>query len=150
MAKKRQRRSKDSPPETPTCNCVLLCDDVVVSAKGKHTLIGIIGTIFVQKIPAIIGGYVAYVRISNVYQSQSVRVSLDHADSGKSAFEFNVPLQQADPLGVYTVIAPIPAFSVDAVGRYVFQAESRGEILAQSPIAIMNLGQAGSWDEGGS
>jgi hypothetical protein len=33
---KRQMRRKKSFPETPTCNCVLLCDDVVSSAKGKR------------------------------------------------------------------------------------------------------------------
>ncbi len=138
MARKKANRSKRSLPETPTCNCVLLCDDVLISAKGKHTLAGIIGVIAVPKLPAIVGGFVAYVRISNVYGDQRARVSLDHAKTGRAVFEFQVPLQQRDPLGVYTVVAPTPPFAVDEGGRYIFQVESRGEVLAQSPIEIVN------------
>lgn len=137
MAKRKRKSSRQSPPETPTCNCALLCDDVVMSAKGKHTLVGIIGMITVPRLPAVLGGYVTYVRISNVYGNQKVRISLEHAKSGESVFEFEVPLQQQDPLGVHTVIAPIPVFEVEEAGRYVFQAESRGEPLAQSPIMVM-------------
>lgn len=139
MAKKKTAKTRRSPPETPTCNCVLLCDDVVASAKGKHTLVGIIGLIVVPKLPAIIGNYVAYVRISNVYGNQDARISLDHAKTGDPVFEFQVPLKQKDPLGVYTVVAPIPPFAVQDDGRYVFQVESRGEVLAQSPIEIVRV-----------
>lgn len=145
MSKRRRRSAQHSPPETPTCNCALVCDDVVISAKGKHTLVGIIGTIAVQSLPTVLGGFVAYVRVSNVYGIQKVRISLEHSGSGRAAFEFEVPLQQQDPLGVHTVIAPIPPFAVEEPGRYVFQAESRGEPIAQSPIMI--VAPEGSEDE---
>lgn len=124
-------------PETPTCNCVLLCDDVHMSARGKHTLVGIIGLVAVPRLPAIVGGFVAYVRLSNIYGTQRVRISLEDPRASTPAFEFDAPLQQRDPLGVYTVIAPIPPFAVQSAGRYAFQVESRGEILAQSPIEFV-------------
>lgn len=67
MAKKR----KVAVP--PTCNCIILCDDIIQSvAKGKVNLVGLIGTIAVQSLPAVIGGYGVYVRGSNVHGDQKI------------------------------------------------------------------------------
>lgn len=140
MAKRKRtgRKKKGAVPETPTCNCALLCDDVLVSqGRGKHTLNGIIGAIGVEKLPAVLGWYVTYVRISNVYGEQRVIVNLEEAGTGEPVFEFEAKMpEQADPLGVYTLVVPVPPFRVERAGRYMFNAKSGGEILAQSPIII--------------
>ncbi len=124
--------------EAPTCNCILLCDDVLVSqAKGKHMLNGIIGVILVGGVPAILGGYVAYIRLSNVYGPQLVTVNLKLARTDDTIFEFDVKLpKEADPLGVYTLVVPIPLFQVAELGRYTFTAWSNQLPLAQTPIMI--------------
>lgn len=138
MAKRKVSRRQGPTPETPTCNCALLCDDVLVShGHGKHTLSGIIGMIVVRALPAALGPYVTYVRISNVYGDQKVTVNLEHADTFEAVFEFEATLPQpADPLGVYTLMVRIPPFSVSEAGRYMFNAKSGGVPLAQSPIMI--------------
>lgn len=135
MAKRAKRRKPI--PETPTCNCVLLCDDVVQSARGKHSLMGVIGMIAVAQFPAVIGGYVTYVRLSNLYPNQNAHIELERAEDGFVVFRFEVRLEQADPLGVYTLVAVVPPFQVDQPGRYVFQAVAGGVPLAQSPIEIV-------------
>ena len=139
MAKKSKAAGqKGRVPEAPTCNCALLCDDVVESkGKGKHTLMGIIGAIFVPQFPANLGVFVAYVRLSNVYGAQKVTIGLDHAASNAKIFEAEVELPDIqDPLGVYTLVMPIRPFRIEQPGRYLFSVKSAGVPLAQSPILI--------------
>lgn len=144
MAKRPTRRKPA--PEMPTCNCVLLCDDVVTSAHGKHNLIGVIGTIAVPRVPALIGGYVTYVRLSNLYPRQSAHIELERTEDRVVIFRFEVRLEQADPLGVYTLVAVVPPFPVERTGRYMFQAVAGGIPLAQSPIQIVSVGRPGAGD----
>jgi len=125
-------------PEQATCNCVLLCDDVVTTAKGKQHLSGVINTIYMPGFPAVVGGYVTYVRISNVYGSQTVQISLAEASSGNLVIGFDAQLQPPDPLGVATVVAVLPPFVVKAAGRYIFQVTHGGVPIGQSPIMILD------------
>jgi hypothetical protein len=136
MAKGRRRRQ--AIPEAPTCNCALLCDDVLVSqGKAKHILQGVIGVIFVPEFPAVIGGFVSYVRVSNVYGAQKIVVNLENTRTGAVLFEFRVDMPtRSDPLGVYTLVVPVPPVEVAEAGRYMFSASSGGVPLAQSPIVI--------------
>ena len=138
MAKSKRKRSGGI--ESPTSDCVLLCDDVLVSqGKHKHTLAGLIGTILVPAFPAIIGGYVAYVRLSNVYSGgQKVTLRLSLASTDDTIMEtVSVLPKESDPLGVYTLIAPIPAFVVHEPGRYLFGAYHNGVVpIATSPILL--------------
>jgi len=140
MAKRKGKaRTPARPTEDPTCNCALLCDDVLISqGRGKHSLEGVIGAIAVTELPAVIGGFVTYVRLSNIYRDQVVSVSLDHADTGESVFEFEATLpSKTDPLGICTLIVPTPTFEIRSAGRYIFAVKSRGVPLAQSPINIL-------------
>ncbi len=134
---KRSKKAKHLPG--PLCNCVLLCDDVLISAKNKHFLQGIIGVIGLRELPAIIGGYVAYVRVSNVHGSSSVRVSLVRGETNQPVFAAEVNVKQPDPLGVHTVVSQVPPVAIEHAGRYLFQVECNGEILAMSPIEIVVL-----------
>ena len=122
----------------PTVNCLLLCDDVLISqGKHKHFLQGIIGQIVVLELPAIIGGYVAYVRFSNVHGDQKVKLAFESAAGDDPLFEIeaNFP-SQSDPLGVYTLVIPVPPFAIQETGRFMFIASHGGVPLAQSPIEV--------------
>src|SRR5256885_1084597 len=80
--------------------------------KAKHFLQGIIGAIGVLRLPAMIGGYVAYVRFSNVHGDQKVKLAFEHAGAENDPLfeiEANFP-SQSDPLGVYTLVIPVPPF----------------------------------------
>ena len=139
MAKKgKPARRKGSVPEHPTCNCALLCDDVLESkGRGKHNLIGIIGAILTPQFPAVLGGYVAYVRLSNVYGRQKVTIGLDDTASDEKVFEGGIDLPDIkDPLGGYTLVPPIPGFRIERPGRYMFSVKSGGIPLAESAILI--------------
>jgi hypothetical protein len=104
--------------------------------KGKHFLQGIIGAIGVPELPAIIGGFVAYVRLSNVYTGQNVKLTFENAQ-GEALFEISPPFpSQADPLGVHTLIIGIPPFPISEAGRYMFVANHGGIPIASSPVAI--------------
>lgn len=144
MAKRKKNPSRRQPTEPPTCNCILLCDDVLVSqGRGKHTLSGVIGTIILQGLPAQSGSFVAYIRLSNVYGSKDVQVSLLRADSNEPVFQFEAKLpDKTDPLGLYLLMVPIPPFKIERAGRYLFQAECDGEVLATSPISVVAMGVA--------
>jgi hypothetical protein len=143
MAKKGRSKSRAGTAEPPTCNCILLCDDVVISqGKGKHTLHGVIGTIVVPGLPAVLSafpnGYVAYVRVQNVYGNKMLEVTLDEAASGDPVFKFRADLpDKKDPLDVYTVCVPVIPFVIERAGLYWFTARCDGGILAQSPIRIV-------------
>jgi hypothetical protein len=135
---KRKKKPK-SGVESPTSSCVLLCDDVFVSTgKGKHTLSGIIGGVGVSSFPATLGGYVAYVRLSNVYSGgQKILLKLSAADTDQTLMEREEKLpHDSDPLGVYTLVIPVPAFRVTVGGRYIFGAYHNGVPIAVSPIII--------------
>lgn len=136
MAKRKPKKKATGEP--PTCNCLLLCDDVLVSqGKGKHFLQGIIGAIGVPGLPVMLGGYVAYVRLSNVYGSQEVTLQLEEAATEEVLFGMNVKLgAQTDPLGVYNLMIPVPPFVVHRAGTYLFTAVHQGMPITYTPIVI--------------
>lgn len=135
-----KRRKSKQVPETPTCNCLLLCEDVLESKAGrKHFLHGIVGEITVQRLPAVIGPFVAYVRVSNIYGTQDVRFELlTHEGDPVFALTIQSP-PDSHPLGHHTLVMPLERFEVRSPGRYIFQASSKGEILAQSPIVVHTM-----------
>lgn len=115
----------------------MICDDVLISSKNKHFLQGIVGAIVVRKLPVIIGGLVAYVRLSNVYPAQKVALAFERASTDEEMFRFEADLpQQSDPTGVYTIVLPISPFEVRESGKYIFSAKHNGIPFAQSPILI--------------
>jgi hypothetical protein len=135
------KRKSNPGTESPTCNCILLCDDVLVSVgKGKHFLQGVIGVIAVTKLPAVLGGYVAYVRVSNVYPAQVIEIKLERASDGAVLLDARPTFPpHPDPLGVYTFLAPVPPFRVEEPGRHLFTAYHNGVPFAQTPIEIRLL-----------
>ncbi|MBL8745243.1 MAG: hypothetical protein JNK58_02685 [Phycisphaerae bacterium] len=143
MAKTRSKKGKRELPETPTCNCILLCEDVEISqGKGKHTLHGVIGTIVVPGLPTVLSsfpnGYVAYVRVQNVHGHKMLEVSLEEAATREPVFMFKADLPaKKDPLDLYTVCVPVIPFVIERDGLYWFTAMCEGSILAQSPIRIV-------------
>lgn len=135
----RRKSKKNGGVEAPTSSCILLCDDVIVThAQDKHVLQGIIGVIGVRSLPAVLGGYVAYIRLSNVYSSQKVTVQFEEADTGTALFAFEAGFPaQSDPLGVYTLIVRIRPFAVEKVGRYLFSVIYGGVAIASTPVMIV-------------
>jgi hypothetical protein len=124
--------------ESPTCNCLLLCDDVLISGgRGKHYLQGVIGMLGAAEFPATIGGCVAYIRLSNVYADQKVSINLLNTRTEEIIFEFEAGFpDRSDPLGVYTLVVPIPPFVIAEPGRYLFNALHNNAPIAQSPIVV--------------
>lgn len=142
---KRKSKPKEAIPETPTCNCLLLCDDVVVShGRDKQSLHGVIGVIGLRTLPAITGGFVAYIRLSNVYTNQKVTVGLEDAETDSPLWEFQAELvNRNDPLAVYTLVTRIPPFRVEKAGKYVLKAKHAGVPIAQTPIQIVAASSSG-------
>lgn len=137
MAKKRVNKIT----EAPTCSCLLLCDDVIVShSQGKHTLHGIIGGLYVPELPATVGNQVAYLRLSNVYPPQKVTVSLEHAETGDQIWEFQAEfVPPVTPLQVLTLVTRVPPYRLAASGRYILRANHDGVPLAQVPIEVHTM-----------
>lgn len=138
MPENMARRRKKAAGETPTSDCLLLCDDVLISqGKNKHSLIGVIGAVGVSEFPAILGGYVAYCRFSNVYAGRRITFRLSRAATDETLLEADAESPaQTDPIGVYTLILPLKAFVVREPGRYLFGAYDHGVPIAESPIQI--------------
>jgi hypothetical protein len=125
----------------PTCSCLLLCDDVIIShAHDKHVLQGVIGMLAVPKLPAVLGGFVVYIRLSNVHAKQTVKVKFHHGDSNEVLWELVAEvINQLDPLQVHTLITRVPPFEVKESGRYIVTADHDGIPLASIPIIVHNL-----------
>ena len=136
-------RSKKKRTESPTCNCLLLCEDVTESkATGKHVLHGIIEVIRAPGFPLVVGPFVGFMRLSNVYGKQEVRVSFERADTQEPLIEFVATTHpKADPLGVVTSVIPINAFVIPDPGRYIFSATHQGLEIASSPIFFEKLAE---------
>lgn len=136
-------KRKPKPQPQPTCSCLLLCDDVVIShAQEKHALHGVIGAMAVPKLPAVLGGFVVYIRLSNVHATQTVNVMFKPAKDepdAKGLWELVAQVIQRDPLEVSTLIARVPPFQVTEAGRYIVTAEHGGVPLASIPVTIHNL-----------
>jgi hypothetical protein len=59
------------------------------------------------------------------------------AETDEVCCEFLAEFPEAgDPLGVYTVIAPLPVFAISRAGRYLFQAIHDGMEFAVSPVEV--------------
>lgn len=125
-------------PDLPTCNCALLCEDVLMSAaRGKHILHGIVNLVVVASLPATVGPFVSYVRVSNVYGTQELTIRLV-SGTDRVVFELRAQLKSPDPLGLYNLVVPIPPFGITEAGRHMFSVLAGGEVLAQSPILVMD------------
>lgn len=139
MAKK-QRPTGARPRryDPPTCNCLLLCDDVIIShLMQKHVLQGVVGAVLVASVPAAIGPFVAYIRLSNVHSSEQIDFSFVNSEDNAVLLAFNAKSpEKSDPLGVYTFMVNIPRIPVEKEGRYLFEAKSREELLAQTPVLV--------------
>lgn len=140
MAKKRKKPKAGL--ESPTSDCLLLCDDVFISqGKGKHNLVGLIGGIVVQSFPAQIGGYVAYTRFRNVYSGKKISLRFTSAGTNEALFEIEVAFpEKSDPLGIYTIMSQVPPFVVREAGDYLFGAYDNEVPIALSPIKIIGVG----------
>jgi len=143
MAKRKPAKASTA-PVPPTCSCLVLCDDVIVShGRDKHDLRGIIGAIGVPQLPAIAGNLVVYVRLSNVHSQQRVTVSFAPADDHEAdpLWEFDAQLvSRNDPLSVHTLVTRVPPFRVERGGRYVLTVKHDGIPIAQTPVQIMAPG----------
>lgn len=139
MAKRGSDKAGSKSRVPPKCNCILLCDDVLISqGRAKHTLQGIIGTIVVGKLPIRLGGYVAYIRVQSVHGPKMLEVSLEEARTDRPVFQFRAEIpDRKDPLGVHTLCVPIIPFDIERDGIYWFVARNEGVILAQSPIHVV-------------
>lgn len=120
------------------CSCIILCEDAAMTvASGKHNLYGVIGSINVPAFPAMVGPFAAYVRISEVMRDQKFALSLERADNNEPVikFETNLPVP-ADPLGVVTLVIPVPQFRLELPGRYLFILRADGHSLTYCPVVV--------------
>lgn len=124
----------------PTCNCIILCDDIVQSiTKGKLSLVGLIGTIVVPELPAIIGGYGVYVRGSNVHGDQKIRLVIE-TDDGDEVLGLDAGFtKDTNPLAEYTLVTRLPPFRIEQAGKYLFSAKHNGVPIAQMQLMIAQI-----------
>ena len=136
MAKRKRVPKKQA--EGPTSSCLVICDDVLLSyGKQKHFLQGVIGGILVPSLPAVIGPYVAYIRMSNVYGGQEIELDITRAGDSAEVFQIKATSPPgSDPLQTHTMILQIPPFQIMEVGRYIFSGTHGGVAFAQSVINI--------------
>ena|SRR6266700_1245424 len=109
MAGKR-KKIKRGQAEPPTVNCLLLCADVRESRKHRtHTLEDVVNVIVVPGVPVSVGGLVLYMRMSNVYGLQRVKVSWQHESDEETDYAFEIQTHPlANPLGLVTTCESLP------------------------------------------
>jgi hypothetical protein len=138
MANKGSKKTTPAAAEAPTSSCLLLCDDVLVSYRGgKCTIQGVIDRIRVSALPAEIGPFVAYVRLSNVYRRQRLFFDLMCLSTNEKVLRINaISPKASNPLMTHTLVIPLPRFAVTDAGRYSFTASHGGAPFAQSLVVI--------------
>jgi hypothetical protein len=146
MAKRAKKKLAGGEP--PMCNCLLLCDDVIVShGRDKHVLQGVIGTIGLKGIPAVSGGHVVYLRLSNVYPNSKITVSFTNAETDQQLWEFKAEfVAGTQPLGVHTMIVRVPPFQVNKAGRHMLAVNHNGIPIVQTPITVHDVGSTDGAD----
>lgn len=129
---KRRSRAKAAAPETPTCHCLLICDDVLESkARRKLTLVGVVDGVLATKFPALVGGFVVYARLSNIYGDQKVYLEIGRADETGPKLQCPAIVKARDPLGVATIITTVPAIPVDRPGRFMLSLMWHNQAIIQ-------------------
>ena len=133
------KRIDPTSAEPPTSSCLLLCEDILLSpSRDKHYLHGVIGKITAPKLPATIGPFSAYVRLSNVYANQQIRIEFSHSSSNDPIFSLQaLSPQVSDPLAVHTMILAIPPMKLKKPGRYIFSASHAGVPFATTAIEVL-------------
>lgn len=154
MAKRPRKQARHSPLVSPTCSCLVLCDDVVVRhGHDKHELIGIIGSIVVPFVPSLVNGGVVYARVSNVHNIQKLTVSFVHADDDhEPLWRIDAEIvNRNEPLDVHTLMARVPPFPIEKAGRYLLEAKYNGVSIASAPIKVssLNLNPPPGWSNTG-
>ena len=142
MAKKPTKPKQPGPSVSPTCSCLVLCEDVVISHRlDRHNLQGIIGSIVLPNVPHLAPPGVIYVRVSNVHSNQKIRVAMLFADDGdEPLWEIEAEIvNRNQPLHVHTLVAKIPPFTIGKPGRYVLEARYDGVPMATTPINVVAL-----------
>ncbi|MBY0309359.1 MAG: hypothetical protein K2Q09_11505 [Phycisphaerales bacterium] len=120
------------------CNCLLMCNDVHMSIRGQHTLVGIINTMTVDRVPCDVGPFALYVRFHSIRGLQNLQLHFVRAqdESLVIGLEGRVGDGGNDPLGTTTLILMVPQFRLVAEGRYLWQAKANGVPVASAFIDV--------------
>ncbi|MEK6701252.1 MAG: hypothetical protein AABZ53_03245 [Planctomycetota bacterium] len=89
-------------------------------------------------VPHPIPGGVVYVRVSNIHQTEKLKVSLVRADDDhQPLWEIEAEIvSRNEPLDVHTLVARVPPFMVDRAGRFLLEARHKGVQIASVPVMI--------------
>ena len=129
----------DKTPEALTCNCLLLCEEVLTGhARPRHMLHGVIGSIRLKEALSVIGPLAIYVRVSNVYPGADLRIEFAHGnEEADPLFSLAITFPpEADPLAMHTFIIQMPPFAVPADGRYILRAVSNEDVVNLTPVEV--------------
>ena len=124
--------------EPPTHSCLLICNDVVRSVRsGQNSIEGVVDRITVPDVPALVGPFVAYIRLGNVYSRQKIKFNFCHESDDKAFFNLStMSPEDSNPLETHTLVVRIEEFEIHQGGRYLFSALHDNVAFAVCPIVV--------------
>ena len=107
----------------PTVLAMLLCDQIITDATSKKkTLVGIFDRIVVSAMPAKIGNFYLYARITDAEGGYTLSIRIVRlADEKIMVYAETEEKAVKDRLAFADLAVAIPPFGIDQAGRYEVQ-----------------------------
>src|SRR3990172_6809166 len=125
----------------PAIRAILMCDTVIQEAgTGKKTLVGVFDRFVFPNVPAQIGGFTFFARITDLNGSYSFRIDVvDLREDKKLARIETNEFTHDDPLGSMDLVLPIPPIRFINFGKHEFQLYANNIYLGRCVIDVTKL-----------
>jgi len=142
MAKKRATRKRTKgriPP--PKCKAILLCDQTILEAgSGKISLIGIFANFNVQKFPAVVAPFRAYVQLVNGIGRYEVVVEIHDLQKDKVlARAQGIGIEFADRFTTVNIMMPVPPLPLAHAGKYDLVVLANGQEIDRQQFTAVSM-----------
>ena len=125
-------------PTVPTVLAMLLCDTIITDAKSqKKTLVGIFDWFTFPKLPAGLGGFSVYARLTDaeglyIFKLRFVRLE----DDKLLAEAFTDELEAKDRFGFVDLALAVPILAFERAGRYEFQLYANDVYVGRTTVTV--------------
>ena len=121
----------------PTCKALLLCDQILVEADGRTSLIGIINRLTLDQLPSELPRCRFFLQVTNALGLYRFSVEVHHLESDSIVYRADASdFRITNRLSASNFIIPIPQFEVFSVGSYDFVVFANDEELDRQTVNI--------------
>lgn len=127
-------------PEDPVVNAMLLCDHVHRDpTTGKHTLLGVLDTLRLPFLPAVLEAAAFYLSLTNLRGTYRLELAWLRGDTEEELARLvrTAPTVMRDPLARVELALRIPAgLPVPVPGRYILRFYANSRLVKDLAIIV--------------